>query len=265
VSDAPSISPDLAIITEQSGIPVPNPTPYSTITVALVAWNEEARLEPLLIYLRPWFEKIAVGVQASTDRTAEIASEYADILVFDDHRGFGDATFGPRLLPQVRSEWTLKVDCDEIPSADLLDSLGSAIWRADQIGLDGFWIPFRSAVDGQEYEEQHSHLRLFRTRIGWPGTLHSRPMTQNTELWNVGYFRHDRTLDEMMQDYLRYWHVGRGHSSWEAHNAAMMFHACRGTAEAKGWDYVQSFSWWPEVESIAFTSEKPWLTAEGVH
>jgi len=263
VSESPSIADDLALVTERSGIPYPNPRPYTHITAAMVAWNEEARIEKLLAYLRPYFDKLAVGVQEGTDATAAIASEWADVLVFDEHRGYGDATFGPKLLPQVTTPWTLKVDCDEWPSEDLLESLSTATWFAESQGLNGIWVPFRSAVDGQEYTEQHSHLRLFQTRVGWPGSLHSRPMTEATTLWNVGYFRHDRTLDEMMQDYLRYWHVGRGHAGWEAHNSAMMYYACLGTARAKGWDYVRAFPWWPDVEAIAFVNEKPWLTAEG--
>ena len=69
----------------------------------------------------------------------------------------------------------------------------------------------------------------------------------------------DRTLDEMMRDYLRYWHAGRGNSGWEDHNRLMMYWACLGTAEKKGWDYVRSFEWWPQVEAISFTKETPWL------
>lgn len=258
MSEHPSLADSLDLVTERSQIPVPNPGPYSHITVALVAWNEEARLERLLLHLRPYFEKIAIGVQKGTDRTAEIAAEYADILVYDDHRGYGDATFGPRLLPQVRAQWTFKVDCDEWPSVDLLETLSSATWFAESKGMDGVWVPFRSSVEGIEYDEQHAHLRLFQTRLGWPGTLHSRPMTSNTALWQTGYVRHDRSLDEMMQDYLRYWRVGRGNPGWDAHNALMMRSACHGTAVVKGWEFVQSFDWWPEVEAVAFTEEKPW-------
>ena len=86
-------------------------------------------------------------------------------------------------------------------------------------------------------------------------------MTDNTSYWGGhGYIRHDRTLDEMMQDYLRYWDKGLGHQGWEDHNRLMMYHACSGTAAQKGWDYVRSFPWWPQVEAIAFVSEKPWTT-----
>jgi len=180
------------------------------------------------------------------------------VVVEDKHHGFGDATYGPKVLPNVATEWSFKVDCDEWPTRKLLDSLGSAVIYADAHGLDGLWIPFRSAVDGGEYKEQHAHLRFFRTKIGWPATLHSRPPTDNAEIWNHGYIRHNRTLDEMMQDYLRYWTAGLGNEGWEEHNRLMMYWACKGTANIKGWDYVRSFPWWPQVEAISFNQEQPW-------
>jgi len=258
VSDPPLAAP-LPEITERSGIAHPNGIPYAHITVAMVAWNEQARLGKLLDWLRPFFKTVAVGVQESGDATFRIAREFADILVLDRHHGFGDATFGPRILPLVKTPWTLKVDCDEWPDEELLRSLSSATWYAENTGLSGLWIPFRSWVDGIEYAEQHSHLRLFKTAAGWPPHLHSRPPIENTAVWQVGHILHERTLDEMMQDYLRYWDAGQGRAGWEAHNRLMMFHACRGTAASKGWDYVRSFPWWPRVEAIAFTEEQPWL------
>lgn len=261
MSDSPPLADSIYRIIEQSGIPLPNATPYDHIAICMVAWNEEDRIEPLLEYVRPFFSTIGVVVQKSTDRTFEIAARYADVLATDEHRGFGDASFGPRLLNQIRTKWTLKVDCDEFPSQSLLESLSSATWYADKVGADGVWIPFRSSVEGIEYNEQHSHLRLFQTGLGWPALLHSRPMTNNTFLWTEGHIRHDRTLDEMMQDYLRYWRVGLGNAGWEAHNRLMMYHACKGTAEVKGWDQVMSYPWWPEVEAIAFSGDKPWLSS----
>lgn len=259
MSDSPPLAAPLVQVTEESGIPVPNPFPYEHIAAGLVAWNEEERIGPLLEWLRPYFVTIGVVVQKSSDRTLEIAARVADVLVTDDHRGYGDASFGPRLLPAIKQKWTFKVDCDEWPSQVLLESLNSATWYADKIGADGVWIPFRSSVDGIEYNEQHSHLRLFHTRLGWPGLLHSRPMTSEITLWDVGNIRHDRSLDEMMLDYLRYWKVGLGNPGWDAHNKLMMYHACKGTAEVKGWDTVMAYPWWPEVEAIAFSEDKPWL------
>lgn len=256
--DSPEPVPALDEITARSGIPYPNALPYSHITFVLVAWMEEARLPALLTYVRPWFERIVVGVQESSDATLEIAEARADLVVKDLHHGYGDATFGPKLLPEVRTPWTLKVDADEWPSEDLLDSLSNATWWADHhVRTRGVWIPFRSSVEGQEYAEQHAHLRLFHTKAGWPAALHSRPPIQDGILWQTGHIRHDRTLDELVQDYLRYLGKSGSNAGWTAHNKMMIRAACESTAAAKGWDFVQSFEWWPQAQKV-FGLDAPW-------
>lgn len=247
-----------------SEIPVPNPAPYTHISAAIVVWNDPDRVARLLDHLRPWFDQICVGVQCDgnpqDDPTYLAVKDRADHMVIEGVRGFGDATFGPRVLPLVTSKWTLKVDADEWPTDELLGSLSSATWAAehsDEKPYDGVWIPFRSWVEGIEYEEQHNHLRLFHTRLGWPPMLHSTPPAKRPLLWHTGHFLHERSLDEMMQDYLRYWKVGRGTQTWDDHNRAMMFSACTGTAAQRGWDFVKAHEWWPQVEAIAFKEGIP--------
>jgi len=251
----PSVT-DLPAIEEATGIAYPNITPYTHITAALVAWNEERRLPALLGHLRPHFARIVVGVQKSDDATLEIARTYADEVVEDKHRGFGDATFGPRVLPLVRTKWSFKVDADEWPTTELLLSLSSATGWAEHLERNGVWISFRSSVEGQEYNEQHSHLRLFETRLGWPNSLHSRPPTESVVWdWAIGHIRHDRSMDELVRDYLRYLRIGQGNRSWEDHNRTMIRSACLAGAQARGWDFVKSFEWWPEVHQVVFGKE----------
>jgi len=232
--------------------------PHSNITATVVVWNDERRLKKLLKHLRPYCERIVVGVQASPDHTLQVAEMYADTVVRDIHHGFGDATYGPLVLPEVRTDWTFKVDADEWPNEELLASLGDAVKAAHVNSWEAVLIEFKSSIDGQYWDEQHFHMRLFQTRLGWPDTMHSRPATDQAGSWVVGNIRHDRSLDEMIQDYLNYYRIGGDHWQWEEHNRMMMFWACCGTANVKGWEYVRSFPWWPQVEAISFKHEKPW-------
>lgn len=249
--DNPEPVPDLSEIVGPSGILFPNPVPYTHVTFALVAWNEEDRLPALLRRVRPFFSRIVVGVQESDDDTLAVARELADVVVEDQHWGFGDKTFGPKVLPEVKSRWTLKVDADEWPSDDLLESLSSATWYAEnEAKTRGVWIPFRSSVEGIEYEEQHAHLRLFESASGWPALLHSRPPIQDGVLWQTGHIRHDRSLNELVADYLRYLEIGKANPQWTAHNRMMIRSAVRGTAEIKGWGYVKERNWWDDVKEI---------------
>jgi hypothetical protein len=247
----PTPAPAHKEVVAQSGIPYPNGRPYTHISFAMVVWNDEQRAAALLKRVRPYFETLVVGVQQSPDGTLEVARALADVIVEDTHKGFGDATFGPGVLPRVRTPWTLKLDADEWPSDDLLKSLSNATWYADHVAhTQGVWIPFRSSVDGIEYEERHAHMRLFHTAAGWPALLHSTPPIEDGILWSRGHIRHDRSLDELVRDYMSYLRVGEGNSQWTAHNELMIRSACIGTAEKKGWEYVRSHEWWPQVAAI---------------
>lgn len=247
----PTPAPPHEEVVEASGIPYPNGHPYEHITFTMVVWNDAERAEKLLKKVRPYFESLVVGVQESPDDTLAVASKYADVVVQDGHHGYGDATYGPLVLPRVRTWWAFKLDADEWPSDDLLGSLSNATYYADHVKhTQAVWIPFRSSVDGIEYEEQHSHLRLFHQSAGWPASLHSRPPIEDGILWSKGHIRHDRSLDEMVRDYLSYLEVGRGNTQHTEHNEMMIRSACGGTAAKKGWEYVKSHEWWPQVAAI---------------
>lgn len=241
--------------------------PYTHITAAIVVWNDPERLMRLLEHIAPYFANIVVNVQTdeqdpTDDETFLAAEEISTIIVTSAVAGFGDASFGPDALRAVNTKWTMKIDADELPSIELLESLSYATWSAEhsfQEPLDALWIPFRSWVEGQEYEERHAHMRLFETRLGWPPLLHSTPPSKRSALWNApgGHFRHERTLDEMMQDYLRYYQVGLANSGWTEHNRLMMRSACNGVAAVKGWAFVKSHEWWPAVLAAGYAGEDP--------
>lgn len=235
--------------------------PWTDITFAGVYHNDAERVGRLLDAVRPWFVNIAVAVQCDDpdDETLRVCEEKSDRLVIDPVYGHAEPSIG-KLLGVVRTPWTFLISADEMPSPDLLYNFQDAIQIAehgdDYSTIDGFWIRFVSSIEGIDYpSEQDNHLRLFQTRLGWPTTMHSRPAARNAVFWpeSKGHVRHDRSLDEMMIDYLRYFQLGSANDSWKAHNRLMMHDACVATAEHYGWDYVKAFPWWPQVEAIAFS------------
>lgn len=254
------VTDSLAEIVAKTGIVYPNPYPYEDCTLAMVLWNEAARLPDLLVYLRPFFKHIAICVQKSDDDTLAIAQTYAstpDDRVFEDeHRGYGEASL-PILLDAIKTPWVFSLAGDEKPDTDLLTSLASAMAYAALVKSDAVWVRFESWVEDVEYTEQHGHLRLFRKHVGWSNNLHSRPMSNRGIWWPTGYIAHRRSLDEMMQDYLRYYKIGRGNAGWVIHNTLMMHDACVSVAAKHGWEFVRSFDWWPEVAKIAFRTGVP--------
>lgn len=242
--------PEIVAMTE---VTHPNVPPLD-ISFMGVAWNEEERAPALLQMAQQWFSDVVVGVQKSTDGTLDIARQYANTVVEHPHFGFAEPSFQD-LMQRCRHRWVFCVSFDEMPDTELLESLSSAVAYAEMHSRDGVLIPFASAIDGVEYSEQHEHLRLFRRHLRWPATMHSEPEARKRLHWPFGHIRHDRSLDEMMVDYLRYYRLGRGDAGWEKHNRMMLHDACEAVAAVKGVGYVQSFDWWPEVRKIAFSEE----------
>lgn len=242
-----------------TGITYPNPHPYDDCSLVMVVWNEEERLGRLLEYCREFFTSFVIGVQDSKDATLEIAKTWAnrptDQVIPDRHWGYGDASM-PMLVQATKTQWAFVVAGDEWPSLELLNSLWSATEYAHLSGADAIWVEFQSIIEGVSYDEQHGHLRLFQSRLGWPQTLHSRPMSSNGIWWPIGHIRHERSLDEMVQDYLRYYERGLGNSGWERHNLLMIHDACTAVAQRHGWEFVTRHAWWPEARRLAFAEDE---------
>ncbi|MCH5254920.1 MAG: glycosyltransferase [Lachnospiraceae bacterium] len=82
------------------------------ISVCIIAKNEEKRIEKCLTSLKPYGFEIVVVDTGSTDRTKEIAAEYADQVLdfvwcddFSAARNFS--------LKAAKNNWIFMIDCDE--------------------------------------------------------------------------------------------------------------------------------------------------------
>jgi hypothetical protein len=234
------------------------------VTFAGVYWHEEERLPALLELADKWFTHAVIGVQADSDidETLVIARNWVEDhpdrqLVVDTVKGFAEPTLHT-VVGRAKTPWTFVISGDEWPDNKLLSNFDHFIALSnidDYIQLDGFWIPFLSSIEGVEYfSEQDRHLRLFQSRLGWPGTMHSRPPASNQHYLarDTGVIHHNRSLDEMVSDYLRYLERSVGDRGWETHNRLMLHDACAATARSKGWDFVTAFPWWPRAKQAAF-------------
>lgn len=205
---------------------------------------------------------MVLGVQTNDpgdDPTLFVCRRFADEVVLDYVHGFAEPTIS-KVVSKIKTKWCFLVSADEMPSDDLLENIGDMTYMSqvdDYVSIDGWWIRFISSIDGIEYpSEQDNHLRMFHASLGWPGTMHSRPPARNADFWHPtrGHIRHDRSLDEMMIDYINYWTIGvrSQNKGWTVHNRAMMHDACTATAQHKGWDEVTKYEWWEQIREIAF-------------
>jgi hypothetical protein len=240
---------------------LPAGAPWTDVAFAGVYWQEQERLPALLDLASRWFTNIHIGVQTNDpehDETLAIARRYTDNIIVEPVQGYAEPTLN-NVVARIRSEWTFVVSGDEMPSERLLSKFQDMVYIADHgddySNIDGFWISFVSTIEGVEYQsEQDRHLRLFRSRRGWPSSMHSRPHVNYPMFWprEDGVIYHDRTLDEMIRDYLRYLRLSNGNDQWAAHNRLMIHDAVTATAQRYSWELVEDYGWWPEAKEVAF-------------
>lgn len=241
--------------------------PWKDVTFIGGYWNCGERLEKLLAYVRPWFANIVVAVQESPDNTLEVAREYADVVLQDEWHGRGDPSIH-LAAKNAKTRYGFVVSDDEWPSEDLLYSFQDLVNELRAKNRVGAWIKFESWIEGYDFTRGDQHLRFWETRFPWPAGPHARPATESTLLWETGFIKHDRTLDEMMLDYIRRYEMGKSHPEWPAtaqpHNQRMMLTATRAIAEKNGWDYVKAYEWWPKVREYAWDGEEQFDPAPDV-
>jgi hypothetical protein len=227
------------------------------VSAVSVLWNEAARVEGLLTQLTAHFPEVVVVVQKSSDRTLLLAERvlrgHQDIVVEDEWRGAGDFSM-PLALSHVRNEWAFVVSGDEIPSDDLLASIPDAVAQMERDRNDGAFIECQERIEGVPYVEHGRHVRLFRTSTGWEARLHSAATHENVIRWPIGHIQHDRSLNEVFEDYLRYIRIAEEAEDGNLVNLNIntIYRAANLVADAKGWKYVHAQPAWPEVERRVF-------------
>lgn len=77
--------------------------------------------------------------------------------------------------------------------------------------------------------------------------------------WDVGCIHHDRSLDEVVNDYVRKYRMmeREGLTHLFPVQIKMLSRSCTQTAAVKGWPWVKGHPWWPEVRKIAFRGRDP--------
>jgi glycosyltransferase involved in cell wall biosynthesis len=142
-----------------------------TISVAIIALNEERRLAGLLPRLA-WADEIVVVDGGSRDATVAIARQHGcrvDERPFDNY-----AMQRNRALEIARGDWVLSLDADEIPTPGFADELRN---RLSATRADVFRVPIRSAIFGRRFRfsgtQDDCPVRLFRRgRARWAGQVH---------------------------------------------------------------------------------------------
>lgn len=136
------------------------------ITGLIPCKNEQRNIRECLESLNPIVDEILVADSGSTDRTIEIAREFAKVRVIErEYRTSGD--FKNWAIPQALHEWIVLLDADERLTEPLRDEILSTVQTPT---CDGYWIYRANHFMGHPVPYGDSGtdkvVRLFRRDLG---------------------------------------------------------------------------------------------------
>jgi glycosyltransferase involved in cell wall biosynthesis len=136
-----------------------------TLTVTVVAWNEENRLRDCLESVA-WADEIVVVDAESTDKTVQLAREFTEKVWVRPWPGFArQKNFA---IEQASGEWILSLDADERVTPELCARIRRIL--AEGGPADGYRLPRRNIFWGAWVRHGGLYpdyqLRLFRRSAG---------------------------------------------------------------------------------------------------
>lgn len=114
------------------------------LTVYIIAFNEEQKIEEALKSVL-WADEIVVVDSFSTDRTAEIARRYTEIVVQVPFEGFGKLRNSA--ISATSHDWIFSLDADERCTEEAKEEILRII--ADGTSADAYYVPRRNIMMGR--------------------------------------------------------------------------------------------------------------------
>ncbi len=121
------------------------------LSVLVTTRNEEANVERCLRSVHGFADQIFVLDSESTDRTVEIARQYAEVhtLAYDHSRIIPWIfQWGLDNLP-LRNDWVLILEADQAVTPELREEIAALLARPDAVREDGFYIRRRQIFRGK--------------------------------------------------------------------------------------------------------------------
>ncbi|RBW48132.1 O-antigen ligase family protein [Marinobacter sp. F3R11] len=130
------------------------------VSATIITKNEEDHIADCLKSARLVADEIIVLDSGSSDRTVEIAKQYADIVEITDWPGFGIQK--QRALEKATGDWVLSLDADERITPELAREINHRLADPD---ADAYKLPWAVTIYGARLDFGRSGrapLRLFR-------------------------------------------------------------------------------------------------------
>ncbi|WP_166266264.1 O-antigen ligase family protein [Marinobacter caseinilyticus] len=131
-----------------------------TVSATVITMNEADHIADCLQSARLVADEIIVLDSGSSDGTADIARQYADVVEVTDWPGFGIQK--QRALEKATGDWVLSIDADERITPELASEINHRLAEPD---ADAYKLPWAVTIYGKRLDFGRSGrapLRLFR-------------------------------------------------------------------------------------------------------
>jgi len=183
------------------------------ISVIVPTWNEEKYLPRCLRSLRKQCgnksSEIIVVDGGSTDKTVEIAEQYADKVLVKSRQPVGAArNAGAR---EATRRILAFIDADTVASESWLDAIARTFeLNPPAVGVTGPTLPYEgSMLDERVYSVATGWFQRFSLKLGLPHVAGFNCAYRKDAFWEAGGFDETRQLSEDIMLSLRIRHQGK--------------------------------------------------------
>jgi len=131
------------------------------ISVSMITYNEELKLEKTLKSIYKWVDEIIIVDSYSTDRTIEIAKKYGAKVYNEEWKGFGKQKNSA--LEKCTQDWILLIDADEEVTIELSKEILEEVKNPRGKVYE---IPRISYCFGKKTRHLDFTIRLVKSKIG---------------------------------------------------------------------------------------------------
>jgi len=163
------------------------------ISVVVITYNEEKKIERCLRSLSSWTDEIVVVDSFSTDRTVDLCRKYGARVY--QHAWPNDYSLQRnRAISYAQNDWVLSLDADEVVTKSLRDEILALLANGPE--ADAYGIPRQEFFSGRWLASDHFSPQykviFYRKSLGtWEYALHERFITRGTTKYLNSPILHD--------------------------------------------------------------------------
>ena len=155
----------------------------SEVTLAILAYNEEAYIDQCLRYHKPFFDKMIVLDGDSSDSTVDIAQSHGAMVFLESEEGNFDSFADRRncLAEKCETEWIIHIDADELFDWNFLANIDKYVAEDSKLRMSEV-VAFRfPRINIDNAHPLDYHVRLYKKdECEWALKIHEVLVTKDT-------------------------------------------------------------------------------------